>query len=160
MATDSMVKLRQIDEYRWLIPQRLKMRVEGLIYAESNAPAIQSDQSLEQVANVATLPGIVGASLAMPDIHWGYGFSIGGVAAIDLATRAWFRPAGWATTSTAACACCGPTSPRRGRRRRSKELWSTHSFRDVPSRGGVGGPVQVRRRRHSRGCSPKGRAGP
>ena len=47
-------------------------------------PAIQEDQSLQQVANVASLPGIVGPSLAMPDIHWGYGFAIGGVAAFDL----------------------------------------------------------------------------
>ena len=61
------------------------MRTRGLIYASREMlPKIQEDQSLQQVANVATLPGIVGASLAMPDIHWGYGFPIGGVAAFDL----------------------------------------------------------------------------
>jgi tRNA-splicing ligase RtcB len=79
------VKIRQIDEYRWEVPREGKMRVRGLVYASRQMlPKIQEDKSLEQVANVATLPGIVGASLAMPDIHWGYGFPIGGVAAFEL----------------------------------------------------------------------------
>ena len=61
-----------------------KMRVDGIVYADAAMMAdIREDESLEQVANVAHLPGIVGASLAMPDIHWGYGFPIGGVAAMD-----------------------------------------------------------------------------
>ncbi len=61
------------------------MRVPGLIFSDALLmKSIQNDQSLTQVANVATLPGIVGHSLAMPDIHWGYGFPIGGVAAFDL----------------------------------------------------------------------------
>jgi len=79
------IKLEKIDNYRWLIPKTGLMRVNGLVF--SNAELIkdvQGDQSLTQVANVATLPGIVGHSLAMPDIHWGYGFPIGGVAAFDL----------------------------------------------------------------------------
>jgi len=79
------IKLEKIDNYRWLIPKTGRMRVNGLVF--SNAELIkdvQGDQSLTQVANVATLPGIVGHSLAMPDIHWGYGFPIGGVAAFDL----------------------------------------------------------------------------
>ncbi len=80
-----MVKLRQIDEYRWEIPREGKMRTRGLIFSSREMlPDIQEDQSLQQVANVAMLPGIVGPSLAMPDIHWGYGFAIGGVAAFDL----------------------------------------------------------------------------
>jgi len=79
------VKLRQVDEYRWELPREGKMRTRGLVYASREMlPKIQEDRSLEQVANVATLPGIVGASLAMPDIHWGYGFPIGGVAAFDM----------------------------------------------------------------------------
>ena len=62
----------------------LRMRVPGRIVADGDLlPHIMDDQALEQVANVASLPGIVGASLAMPDIHWGYGFPIGGVAAFD-----------------------------------------------------------------------------
>ena len=60
------------------------MRVDGLVYADDRMMAeLRDDQSLQQVINVAHLPGIVGASLAMPDIHWGYGFPIGGVAAMD-----------------------------------------------------------------------------
>ncbi len=62
------------------------MRTRGLVYCSAEMIAeLKQDQSLQQVANVATLPGIVGSSLAMPDIHWGYGFPIGGVAAFDLA---------------------------------------------------------------------------
>jgi tRNA-splicing ligase RtcB len=69
---------------RWRIPPRGPMRVPGVVFAdEALLPGIEGDRSLEQVANVATLPGIVGASMAMPDIHWGYGFPIGGVAAFD-----------------------------------------------------------------------------
>jgi tRNA-splicing ligase RtcB len=77
-------QLNKIDDYRWEIPKSYKpgMRVPGLVYAdEAMLDIIREEQSLEQVANVAFLPGIVGHSLAMPDIHWGYGFPIGGVAA-------------------------------------------------------------------------------
>ena len=78
--------LERIDDCRWRIPRSYKpqMRTDGVIYADDTLIAsIRQDKSPEQVANVATLPGIVGASLAMPDIHWGYGFCIGGVAATD-----------------------------------------------------------------------------
>ena len=79
------IKLEKIDNYRWLIPKTGLMRVNGLVFSNAEfIKDIQGDQSLTQVANVATLPGIVGHSLAMPDIHWGYGFPIGGVAAFDL----------------------------------------------------------------------------
>ncbi len=76
----------KIDDYRWKIPEDYKtgMRVPGLIYASKGMlESIREEQTPEQVANVAFLPGIVGCSLAMPDIHWGYGFPIGGVAATD-----------------------------------------------------------------------------
>ncbi|MDP3921619.1 MAG: RtcB family protein [Candidatus Omnitrophota bacterium] len=78
--------IRKIDDYRWEIPKSYKpgMRVPGLIFAtEEMMKSIRSDQAIEQVANVAHLPGIVRYSIAMPDIHWGYGFPIGGVAATD-----------------------------------------------------------------------------
>ncbi len=81
-------QIRKLDDFRWEIPKEYKqgMRVPGLVYAdEKMLEAIKEDQSLEQVANVAFLPGIVGRSLAMPDIHWGYGFPIGGVAATRIA---------------------------------------------------------------------------
>jgi tRNA-splicing ligase RtcB len=80
-------RLEKVDDYRWRIPRGYKpgMRVDGLIYAdEAMLQQIIDDQAPEQVANVAFLPGIVGYSLAMPDIHWGYGFAIGGVAAMRL----------------------------------------------------------------------------
>ena len=79
--------LNKIDDYRWEIPASYKagMRVPGLIYAsETLLSHIWEENAFEQVANVAFLPGIVGHSLAMPDIHWGYGFPIGGVAATRL----------------------------------------------------------------------------
>jgi tRNA-splicing ligase RtcB (3'-phosphate/5'-hydroxy nucleic acid ligase) len=76
--------VEQIDEFRWRIPREGQMRVDGLVYADAAMMQdIRQDASLQQVANVAHLPGIVGASIAMPDIHWGYGFPIGGVAATD-----------------------------------------------------------------------------
>jgi len=77
--------LEKIDDYRWRIPRSYKqgMRVPGIIYADADmVKQIRQEQALEQVANVAFLPGIVDYSLAMPDIHWGYGFPIGGVAAM------------------------------------------------------------------------------
>jgi tRNA-splicing ligase RtcB len=81
------IKIQQIDGWRWRIPREGKMRTEGLVYAdEKMMKDIRNDQSLSQVVNVATLPGIVGNSMAMPDIHWGYGFPIGGVAAFDVST--------------------------------------------------------------------------
>ncbi len=79
-------KLQKIDDFRYRIPRDHKagMRTDGVIYAsEKMLSQITADEAPEQVANVAFLPGIVGNSMAMPDIHWGYGFPIGGVAAFD-----------------------------------------------------------------------------
>ncbi len=79
--------LKQQDTYIWDIPKEFNpgMLVDGRVYAsESLLKQIVTDKSLDQVVNVACLPGIVGYSLAMPDIHWGYGFPIGGVAATRL----------------------------------------------------------------------------
>lgn len=79
-------KLRRIDNTKMEIPSDYKqgMRVKGIIYVDEVLEKELETQSIEQVANVATLPGIVGSSMAMPDIHTGYGFAIGGVAAFDL----------------------------------------------------------------------------
>ena len=79
------LRLERLDENRWRIPrdERRGMRVDGIVFADEQLiEPLRDDPALEQVANVATLPGIVGASLAMPDVHWGYGFPVGGVAAI------------------------------------------------------------------------------
>ncbi len=79
-------KLNKIDDNRWEIPidESLGMKTNAVIYAsEGMLSQIRSDNAPMQAANVACLPGIVGSSMAMPDIHWGYGFPIGGVAAVD-----------------------------------------------------------------------------
>jgi tRNA-splicing ligase RtcB len=79
------IKLEKIDDNRWMIPKTGNMRVPGIIYANDKIyQLLKNDESAKQVANVACLPGIVNYSLAMPDVHWGYGFPIGGVAAFDL----------------------------------------------------------------------------
>src|SRR4051794_12822214 len=82
-----MPELRRVDDTLWEIPaeSRDDMRVPARIFADAELlDAIARDRSLEQLANVATLPGIVEASLAMPDIHQGYGFPVGGLAATEL----------------------------------------------------------------------------
>jgi tRNA-splicing ligase RtcB (3'-phosphate/5'-hydroxy nucleic acid ligase) len=80
-----MSELKKIDDCRWMIPQTGNMRVPGIIYSsERLIREMGADESPKQVANVAHLPGIVKYSMAMPDMHWGYGFPIGGVAAFGL----------------------------------------------------------------------------
>jgi tRNA-splicing ligase RtcB (3'-phosphate/5'-hydroxy nucleic acid ligase) len=82
---DAIFELEKLDDNRWRINRQGLMRTSGIIYASAAMiETIKRDQSLAQVANVACLPGIVGSSMAMPDIHWGYGFPIGGVAAFDM----------------------------------------------------------------------------
>jgi tRNA-splicing ligase RtcB (3'-phosphate/5'-hydroxy nucleic acid ligase) len=81
--------------YRFRIPQHGQMRVPGVVFASRTLlPDASADRSLDQVAAVATLPGIVTASFAMPDMHWGYGFPIGGVAATDVADGGVVSPGG------------------------------------------------------------------
>jgi tRNA-splicing ligase RtcB len=78
------IRPERLDAFRWRLPRTGPMRTDGIIYADDALfAAVRKDPALVQVCNVATLPGIVGPSLAMPDIHWGYGFPIGGVAAFD-----------------------------------------------------------------------------
>jgi tRNA-splicing ligase RtcB (3'-phosphate/5'-hydroxy nucleic acid ligase) len=89
--------LERIDDYRWRVPRTYMkgMRVDGIVYASDRLiDAIRHDNALQQVANVAMLPGITRYSLAMPDIHWGYGFSIGGVAATDIEAGGVISPGG------------------------------------------------------------------
>jgi len=84
--------LKKIDNYRFEIPSdykgknnNLKMNTSAIIYADDRMiPSIRADEAPEQTANITMLPGIVGKALAMPDIHWGYGFPIGGVAATNI----------------------------------------------------------------------------
>jgi tRNA-splicing ligase RtcB len=91
------VKLEKLEPFVWRIPQDAAagMRVPGIVFASDEmAEKAVEDRAVEQVANVATLPGIVRASYAMPDIHWGYGFPIGGVAATDVEAGGVVSPGG------------------------------------------------------------------
>lgn len=90
-------QIQKLDDYRWLIPRATRpgMRTDALIYTDENMLRdLVNDLSLEQAINVAMLPGIFGLSLAMPDIHQGYGFPIGGVAATDPAEGGVVSPGG------------------------------------------------------------------
>ena len=92
-----MHQLEKLDDYRWLVPRGTKpgMLTDALIFTSEQMLAdLLKDLSLEQAINVAMLPGIVGRSLAMPDIHQGYGFPIGGVAATDPAEGGVISPGG------------------------------------------------------------------
>lgn len=91
------MEVRRIDDFEWEVPIGWAggMRVPGRVFASENLiRKAVDDNAVDQVANVATLPGIVGASLAMPDIHWGYGFPIGGVAATDVERGGAVSPGG------------------------------------------------------------------
>ena len=83
MALDP--RLKRLDPWRVEVPRDFKpgMNTRGVIYVDSTLEGGLDDRTINQVANVACLPGIEGDSLAMPDVHMGYGFSIGGVAAFD-----------------------------------------------------------------------------
>ncbi len=76
-------KLKQRSDYEWELTKLRRMRVPGIVYASRALVEVMDDKVAEQIANVASLPGIVAACYAMPDAHWGYGFPIGGVAAFD-----------------------------------------------------------------------------
>ncbi|HYP22061.1 MAG TPA: RtcB family protein, partial [Actinomycetota bacterium] len=91
------MEVQRVDEFVWEVPIGWAggMRVPGRVFASENLiRKAVADSAVDQVANVATLPGIVGASLAMPDIHWGYGFPIGGVAATDVEKGGAVSPGG------------------------------------------------------------------
>ncbi|MFC3587012.1 RtcB family protein [Streptantibioticus rubrisoli] len=94
-AETAPIEIVEDGPFRFRIPQHGQMRVPGVVYASHELlPRTFDDQALQQVVNVATLPGIVTASYAMPDVHWGYGFPIGGVAATDVATGGVVSPGG------------------------------------------------------------------
>jgi len=89
------MELERTSDYAWTVSRSGEMRVPGVVFAsESLMVKAREDRAVDQVANVAHLPGIVGASYAMPDIHWGYGFPIGGVAATDVDDGGVISPGG------------------------------------------------------------------
>jgi len=146
LMTDASVPLRQLDEWRWEIPRdaRPGMRVPGLVFAnEALLKDVARDKALEQVANVATLPGIVKASMAMPDIHWGYGAPIGGVAAMDLEEGV-IAPGMIGYDINCGVRLLRTDLMEDDVRPRLKELVA-QLFRDVPCGVGVGGDLKVSR---------------
>ena len=125
------------------------MRVPGLVFANDELiRSIRQDQSLQQVANVATLPGIVGYSLAMPDIHWGYGFPIGGVAAFEL-DKGIVSPGGVGYDIN--CGCRLMTTRLRADEihREMKELVLA-LFRNIPTGVGSRSPIRLSRSEQER----------
>ena len=89
--------ITKLSEYKWKVEKDSArgMRVPGIIYADQEfLEHARRERTIDQVANVATLPGILKASLAMPDIHFGYGFPIGGVAAFDTEANGIISPGG------------------------------------------------------------------
>jgi tRNA-splicing ligase RtcB len=136
--------LRRIDETRWEIPQTYKegMRVPGVIFADAKLlESIIGDHCLEQVANMAFLPGIVGQAMAMPDIHWGYGFPVGGVAAFD-ADEGIISPGGIGYDVNCGVRLLRTNLTEADVRPKLTDLVDT-LFQTVPSGVGVGGRVKV-----------------
>jgi tRNA-splicing ligase RtcB len=90
-------KIQQIDQYRYKLPRDYKpgMLTDGIIYSNQQLlEGLFKEKAIEQLANIASLPGVVGNVLAMPDIHWGYGFPIGGVAATNIDKSGVISPGG------------------------------------------------------------------
>src|SRR2546425_10040246 len=137
--------LEKVNDTLWRIPKSYKpgMRVDGLIYADDALmEAIRGDQAAEQVANVATLPGIQVASLAMPDIHWGYGFPIGGCCATDPNEDGVISPGGVGYDIN-----CGVRLMRTNLKHADVELHKkelvAQLFRDIPCGLGRGSDLRV-----------------
>ncbi|MBU4270700.1 MAG: RtcB family protein [Planctomycetes bacterium] len=134
--------LERIDDCCWRIPQSYKsgMRVEGRIFADERLmEQIRADQAPEQVANVAFLPGVQMASLAMPDIHWGYGFCIGGVSATDPAEGGVISPGGVGYDINCGVRLVRTNLNREEVQPRLGQLMDV-LFRGIPAGVGVGGP--------------------
>jgi tRNA-splicing ligase RtcB len=135
-------KLKKIDDWRWEIPKTGNMRVPGLIFSSHELlDQGKNDQSVIQVANVATLPGIVRYSLAMPDIHWGYGFPIGGVAAFDM-EEGIVSPGGVGYDINCGVRLLTTSLPAREIRPRIKEIVSA-LFMSIPTGVGSRGKIKL-----------------
>ena len=141
--------LNKIDEFRYEIPSNykgernnLQMKASAVIYANSKMiESIRKDNAPEQAANVAMLPGIVGKSLAMPDIHWGYGFPIGGVAATD-AENGVISPGGVGFDINCGCRLVRTNLHASDLDKTKIQLLVDEMFKNVPS--GLGSKAKVR----------------
>jgi len=136
------MNLRKVSDFEWEIPVAGEMRVPGKIFAsEELVKLIKGDKSLEQVANVAKLPGILEASIAMPDMHQGYGFPIGGVAAFDI-EKGVISPGGVGYDINCSVRLLRTNLFRKDILGKEKKL--AHSlFRSVPSGVGRGGKLKL-----------------
>jgi tRNA-splicing ligase RtcB len=138
-------QLKKLDDYRFLIPRGTKpgMLTDALIYTnERLLRDLLKDLSLEQAINVAMLPGIVGRSLAMPDIHQGYGFPIGGVAATDPHHDGVVSPGGVGFDINCGVRLLASSLTRDEVQARIRELVN-QLFRDIPSGAGQSGNVRI-----------------
>jgi len=138
-------QLERLDNYRWVIPRRTRegMLTDALIYTnERLLQDVLRDQCLEQAANVAMLPGIAGRSLAMPDIHQGYGFPIGGVAATVPEEGGVVSPGGVGFDINCGVRLLASTLTVDEVRPSIRELVN-QLFRDIPSGAGRGGDVRI-----------------
>src|SRR6516162_6519669 len=136
--------IEPIDAWRHRIPRNESrgMRTDVVVYASHRLiEQIRKDLSLEQAINVATLPGIAGPSLAMPDIHQGYGFPIGGVAAMD-AEHGVVSPGGVGFDINCGVRLVRTTLSESAVRARLRELIN-QVFRDVPCGAGTTGRVKI-----------------
>jgi tRNA-splicing ligase RtcB len=140
-----MKQLEKLDDYRWLIPRGTKpgMLTDALIYTDEGLlQGFLHDLSLEQAINVAMLPGIVGRSLAMPDIHQGYGFPIGGVAATDPHEGGVISPGGVGFDINCGVRLLSSMLSVDEVRPKIRELVN-QLFRDIPSGAGQSGFIRV-----------------
>jgi tRNA-splicing ligase RtcB len=136
------IRLEKVDDYRWRIPRSGSMRVPGLIYSDERLlKDIRLDESPRQVANVAHLPGIIDYSLAMPDMHWGYGFPIGGVAATDLDTGV-ISPGGVGYDINCGCRLLRTDLTLRDVEPKLRDL-AGNLFRNIPCGVGSTGTIRV-----------------
>jgi tRNA-splicing ligase RtcB (3'-phosphate/5'-hydroxy nucleic acid ligase) len=143
------IALKKIDQNRWLIPRSGNMRVPGMIFSSRQLiKGLLKDQSLVQVANVASLPGIVKQSLAMPDIHWGYGFPIGGVAAFDT-EEGIVSPGGVGYDINCGCRLMTTSLKLDQIKPDIKELISA-LFKNIPAGVGTGGPIHLTKKDEAR----------
>jgi tRNA-splicing ligase RtcB len=137
-------KIEKLDDFRWRIPadESRGMRVDGLVYAsERLIKQVREDGGALQVANVASLPGIVSASLAMPDIHWGYGFCIGGVAAMEIDADGVVSPGGVGYDINCGVRLLRSDIEADELRGRLEQLVD-RLFSNIPAGVGVGGPYR------------------
>src|SRR5262245_50589360 len=137
--------LVQLSEHEWELPQSGAMRVPGRVFAsEKLLESIRDDPCLTQVTNVACLPGIVSASIAMPDLHWGYGFPVGGVAAFDSKEGGVISPGGVGFDINCGVRLLGVRGVRPKKAREHRGEIAKALLTAIPAGAGRGGSIQLK----------------